>query len=278
MFTSSESDMAWIGGILRQAAERFILPRFHEVVCSRKPDGSVVTSADLDSQDFLQAMLASRYPELPLLGEEMTRPQQERLLARDVPLWCLDPLDGTSNFAAGVPIFGISLALLQGGQAIAGWVYDPIRDELFTARAGHGATLNGQALMPREAPSLDKAVGVVDYKRLTRALSLRLIDERPFHSQRNFGSSVLEWCWLAAGRYHFYLHGGQQLWDRAAGALILTETGGSLSTLVGAPLPVADLACSSVLATLDPLLHAAWRRWLGDDRPAPCAEFPKREH
>ncbi|MGC8468090.1 MAG: inositol monophosphatase family protein, partial [Acidithiobacillus sp.] len=107
---------------------------------------------------------------------------------------------------------------------------------------------------------------------------LRLIDERPFHSQRNFGSSVLEWCWLAAGRYHFYLHGGQQLWDRAAGALILTETGGSLSTLVGAPLPVADLACSSVLATLDPLLHAAWRRWLGDDRPAPCAEFPKREH
>ncbi|MBU2791302.1 inositol monophosphatase family protein, partial [Acidithiobacillus caldus] len=235
MFTNSESEVAWIGAVLRQAAERFILPRFHEVVCSKKPDGSVVTSADLDSQDFLQTMLASRYPELPLLGEEMSRSQQEELLARQVPLWCLDPLDGTSNFAAGVPIFGISLALLQGGRTMAGWVYDPIRDELFTACAGKGAALNGQALVPREAPPLDRAVGVVDYKRLARNLSLRLIDERPFHSQRNFGSSVLEWCWLAAGRYHFYLHGGQQLWDRAAGALILAETGGALSTLAGRP-------------------------------------------
>jgi len=277
MFTGSESEMAWIGGILRQAAERFILPRFREVACSRKPDGSVVTSADLDSQDFLQTMLASRYPELPLLGEEMTRPQQEELLAQGVPLWCLDPLDGTSNFAAGVPIFGISLALLSGGRATAAWVYDPVRDELFTARAGRGATRNGQVLAPREAPPLEKAVGVVDYKRLDRTLSLRLIDERPFHSQRNFGSAVLEWCWLAAGRYHFYLHGGQQLWDRAAGALILAESGGTPSTLAGAPLPAAGLACSSVLATLDPRLHEAWCRWLENGRPA-RAEFPKREH
>jgi len=274
MFTNSESEVAWIGAVLRQAAERFILPRFHEVVCSKKPDGSVVTSADLDSQDFLQTMLASRYPELPLLGEEMSRSQQEELLARQVPLWCLDPLDGTSNFAAGVPIFGISLALLQGGRTMAGWVYDPIRDELFTACAGKGASLNGQALVPREAPPLNRAVGVVDYKRLARNLSLRLIDERPFHSQRNFGSSVLEWCWLAAGRYHFYLHGGQQLWDRAAGALILAETGGALSTLAGSPLPAAALACSSVLATLDPQLHDAWRRWLdgADLQPASSSQ------
>lgn len=269
MSIMTEIDQPWIGKLLRTGAERFILPRFHAVVSSRKPDGSIVTSADIDSQNFLQDMLAARYPDIPLLGEEMTCDAQQQVLHQHHALWCLDPLDGTSNFAAGVPVFGISLALLLNGHAVMGWVYDPIRAELFSAVQGEGAWLDGVRLETRQAPNLPHCVGVVDYKRLSRALTGRIMDERPFHSQRNFGASVLEWCWLAAGRYHFYLHGAQQLWDRAAGALILREAGGRITQFDGTPLQENDLQPRSVLATLDPKLHQTWRTWL-DHAP----EFP----
>lgn len=258
----NEIDQQWVGKLLRTSAERFVLPRFHTVVSSRKPDGSIVTSADIDSQNFLQDMLAARYPDIPLLGEEMPRAEQQSLLENSDALWCLDPLDGTSNFAAGVPVFGVSLALLEKGHSVMGWIYDPVRAELFSAVQGKGAKIDGAMLHTREAPTLKHCVGVVDYKRLDRNLALRIIDERPFHSQRNFGSSVLEWCWLAAGRYHFYLHGAQQLWDRAAGALILQEAGGQISQFNGQALQEKDLKPRSVLATLDPNLHQTWRNWL----------------
>ncbi|MDD5575397.1 MAG: inositol monophosphatase family protein [Acidithiobacillus sp.] len=268
-----EIDQQWVGKLLRTSAERFVLPRFHAVSASRKPDGSIVTSADIDSQNFLQDMLAARYPDIPLLGEEMSATEQTRLLHEADALWCLDPLDGSSNFAAGVPIFGISLALLQGGHSVLGWVYDPVRAELFSAAKGSGARVDGVRMAVRQAPALGQCVGVVDYKRLDRALALRLIDERPFHSQRNFGASVLEWCWLAAGRYHFYLHGAQQLWDRAAGALILHEAGGRATQFNGGRLSENDLQTRSVLATLDPRLHQSWSRWLEAVGETP-AQFP----
>ena len=84
----------------------------------------------------------------------------------------------------------------------------------------------------------------------------------PYLSQRNFGSVVLEWCWLAAGRFHVYLHGGQKLWDYAAGSLILSETGGFALTLNGAPVCCADLQPSSVVAALDAKLFQEWKMWL----------------
>jgi len=260
--TKKAMDKVWVGNLLRTCADRFLLPRFQEVRYSRKADGSIVTSADIDSQNFLREMLAARYPGIPLLGEEMSGAEQASLLAEAKVLWCLDPLDGTSNFAAGVPVFGISLALLSGGRAVLAWVYDPVRGELFCAERGRGATVEGVALTPRVAPALGDCVGVVDYKRLPLELALRMIEERPFHSQRNFGASVLEWCWLAAGRYHFYLHGAQQLWDMAAGELVLREAGGAVTDLAGRALGVDSLKPQSVLATLDPELHPAWRSWL----------------
>ncbi|WP_414040663.1 inositol monophosphatase family protein [Acidithiobacillus sp. M4-SHS-6] len=269
----NEIDQPWVGKLLRTSAERFILPRFHTVASSRKPDGSILTSADIDSQNFLQDMLAARYPDIPLLGEEMPTQEQQQLLDNSTALWCLDPLDGTSNFAAGVPVFGISLALLEKGHSVMGWIYDPVRAELFSAVRGQGAKVDNTLLHTREAPALKRCVGVVDYKRLQRSLALRIIDERPFHSQRNFGASVLEWCWLAAGRYHFYLHGAQQLWDRAAGALILQEAGGQISRFDGSPLQEKDLQPCSIIATLDPDLHQTWRNWL-DHTADQGTEFP----
>jgi myo-inositol-1(or 4)-monophosphatase len=256
-------DTAAVGEVLREAARRCIMPRFDGAQWHNKPDGSVVTDADVASQNFIRESLGRLYPGVALLGEEMDRGDQEAVLSTNgrVPLWCLDPLDGTSNFAAGVPMFGISLTYLAGWRSQYAWVYDPVRNELFTAVCGKGAQVNGKPLGLRRAPSLAESVGVVDFKRLPRQLAVRLVTQMPFHSQRNFGSSAIEWSWLAAGRFHFYLHGGQQIWDMAAGSLILAEAGGVAGNFAGAPLAeFRRLEKQSVVAALDAGLEREWRR------------------
>jgi myo-inositol-1(or 4)-monophosphatase len=258
-------DSRAVGEVLRRAAREHIMPRFNATRADRKCDGSVVTAADVESQRSICEALQALHPGIPILGEEMSRTEQEAAMASNesTPLWCLDPLDGTSNFAAGVPVFGISLAYVVKRRPQQAWVYDPVREELFTAARQMGAYLNGVRLEFRPAPSLERAVGVVDFKRLPRAMAQRVVSEMPFHSQRNFGSSAIEWCWLAAGRFHFYLHGGQQFWDLAAGCLILEETGGVARNFAGDPLgQLGQLAPQSVLAALDPRLEAEWRAWL----------------
>lgn len=245
-------------------ARQALLPRFTCVAATLKADGSVVTEADLACQQALSAALAARWPEIPLLGEEMAAAEQQRLLAEsEAGLWCLDPLDGTSNFAAGVPYFAVALALVRRGVVELGLVYDPVRDECFTAARGAGAWLNGSRLHSRSTGlALSRCIALVDFKRLTPALASRLVCAPPFASQRNFGSSALDWCMLAAGRGHLYLHGRQNLWDYAAGSLILAEAGGRAETLQGEPVLHLSLQPRSVVATLDPALFAPWRDWI----------------
>jgi myo-inositol-1(or 4)-monophosphatase len=219
-------------------------------------------------QNRLTGDLMTRWPQFPLLGEESTADEQRQLLKSSPEgLWCLDPLDGTSNFAAGIPFFSVSLALLIEGQPAMGLVYDPVREECFSAIAGEGVWLNGQPL--RKHPlnlSLKQCIAVVDYKRLAPELATRLATDIPFSSQRSFGSVALDWAWLAAGRYHVYLHGKQKLWDFAAGTLILAEAGGHAVTLDSEPVYVADIAPRSAVAALDDRLFGEWRNWLMGDR------------
>lgn len=245
-------------------ARQELLPRFTRVAASLKADGSVVTEADIACQRALAAALAGRWPHIPLLGEEMDAAAQQRLLDDSAAgLWCLDPLDGTSNFAAGIPYFALSLALVQRGQVRLGLVYDPVRDECYSAAQGEGAWLNGEALRARATGlPLSRCIALVDFKRLSPALSTRLVCDTPFASQRNFGSSALDWCTLAAGRGHLYLHGRQNLWDYAAGSLILAEAGGRAETLQGEPVLHVGLQPRSVVATLDPALFGPWREWI----------------
>lgn len=240
------------------------MPYFRQVETAEKMDGSVVTAADLASQKFITGALAAEYPEILMLGEEMEAAEQEAVLASldDRFIWCLDPLDGTSNFAAGIPLFGISLALLAHGERHFGWIYDPNRDELFFAAKGGGAWMNGERLRHKTAPAMRKSVGAIDLKRLARPLAQRLAVEMPFHSQRSFGSSAIEWSWLAAGRYHFYIHGGQFLWDWSAGSLILQEAGGVAHDLRGQPFNLKAIGNQSILASLGTDLQAAWQAWL----------------
>ena len=251
--------------IVISAADKELLPRFTRVEHVLKDDGSVLTEADLAIQNTIAAELKQHWPEVAFLGEEMAAEEQAALLDSGQPVWCLDPLDGTRNFAAGIPYFSISLALLQGGDVSHGVVYDPVRRECFTAMRGEGAALNGQRLLKTSAvPSLKESTALVDFKRLAAPLATRLVTEIPYSSQRSFGSVALDWCWLAAGRCHVYLHGSQNIWDYAAGNLVFHEVGGTSSTLSGEAVFVNQLRPRSAVAALDKQLFDEWFEWLND--------------
>jgi myo-inositol-1(or 4)-monophosphatase len=252
--------------LVKTIAQEEILPRFNHTEARLKGDGSVVTDADLAVQQRLAVALMARYPDFGLLGEEMEEAQQQAVVAGSAQgLWCLDPVDGTSNFAAGLPLFCISLGLIVGGQPAFGIVYDPIRDECFSAERGRGAWLNGIPLhcKPYNRP-LRRCLALVDFKRLGRNLATALIVRPPYSSQRYLGSGALEWAWLAAGRFQVYLHGGQKPWDFAAGALILAEAGGFSETLEGAPIFAPGLPSRSVVAAVDGELFEAWKAALAE--------------
>ena len=158
---------------LRRAADEELMTRFNRVGARFKTDGSLVTEADLAMQGRMQRELAGLFPDYGFLGEEMELGQrQSRMDRTGAGIWVLDPLDGTSNYVAGIPYFAVSLALVIERRVALAVVYDPARQELFHALAGQGALLNGAPLARRAAPAaLRKAIAVVDYKRLPAELA-----------------------------------------------------------------------------------------------------------
>ncbi len=258
-------ELARLASLIRTITDRELPSRFHCAAGERKRDGSLVTEADLRMQAALVEALQREWPAYALLGEEMTEAEQARALENlDSGLWCIDPLDGTSNFAAGVPYYAVSVALLRRGHVELGVVYDPSRDECFMAAHGQGAWLNETRLsLPRSDVSLNEAMALIDFKRLPRELAARLASEPPYASQRSFGAGALDWCWLAAGRCHVYLHGKHKLWDYAAGSLIFTESGGQAVTLDGEIVFQTSLTSRTVVAAGDAGLFREWLDWLG---------------
>lgn len=270
--SAPDAPLAALLATLHEVAREAVMPRFLNATRNRKPDGSLLTEADLAAQAMLQERLP-RIIDCPVLGEEMPRAQQDHLWhAGRAGLWCIDPIDGTSNFANGIPCFAISAAYLENGETLLGAVFNPAADECYAAQRGAGAWLNGVPL-PLRAPAgaLSGAIAGVDFKRLPPYLRAALVSAPPYHSQRNFGASALEWCYVAAGRLDVYLHGGQMLWDFAAGRLILAEAGGAFATLEDASPMVHPGAKTSVVAAADAALLAAWQDWLAACRRADAA-------
>ncbi|WP_096527755.1 inositol monophosphatase family protein [Candidatus Nitrosoglobus terrae] len=245
-------------------AQEQLLPRFATVKSQWKADGSLLTEADLAMQNQIEQALTTHWPQFAFLSEEMEQEAQHRLLENtDQGVWCLDPLDGTRNFAAGIPCFSVSLALILKQQVVLGIVYDPLRNECFSAQKGQGVQLNGKPLgQHRPISSLQSGIGLVDLKRLPSDLAARLATNPPYSSQRSLGSVALDWCWIAAGRGHVYLHGRQKLWDYAAGSLILSEAGGHALTLAGERVFQPTLQPRSVAAALEKALFHEWISWL----------------
>jgi len=250
-----------------------IMPRYLKVAHERKVDGSILTEADVAAQQALFQRLRAIAP-YPVLGEEMTA--DEQLAAWEMEgeaLWCVDPIDGTSNFFNGLPFFAISVALIRNKRSVLGVVYDPGAYEAFYAIEGRGAYLNGERLPLKTPPTeLKRSMAAIDFKRINRDLAGRIAGEHPFGSQRNLGASTLDWCYVAAGRMHIYLHGGQKLWDYAAGCLILREAGGASCTLDGTPFTGENPWNRSVLAALTPELLSQWKDWVLMPSKRPASE------
>jgi len=256
-------DLSSLKQIIISAAREELLPRFADVQRSIKLDGSFLTEADMVTQARISRALRQQYPETAFLGEEMTAEEQSELLNNSDSLWCLDPLDGTSNFAVGIPYYAISLALIERGVATLGIVYDPNRDECFAGIHGQGAFLNDEPLTvkPVDLP-LQQCTALIDFKRLSPPLAMDLVSQRPYASQRSYGSVALDWCWMAASRFHVYLHGASNVWDYAAGLLVFKEAGGLSSTLEGEEIYVNELSKRSSVGALDKVTFDQWSAWL----------------
>ncbi|PLA73731.1 inositol monophosphatase [Hydrogenovibrio sp. SC-1] len=246
-----------------QLAKQEVLSRFEKISAERKADGSLLTEADTEMQKATQVFLQQHWPQFDFLGEESSEQVQKDALQSPKGCWILDPVDGTSNFASGIPFFSVSLALVIQGKVAAGIIYDPVREELFAARQELGAELNDQPLVAScWQTSLKQCIGIVDFKRLELPLAQKLIAQAPYASQRSIGSVALDWCWVAAGRGQVYCHGAQNIWDYAAGWLILEEAGGQSATLDGEAVFCSEITKRSAVAATTPSLFKAWQQHL----------------
>jgi len=199
-----------------------------------KGDVDLVTEADRASEKFITARLQSRWPEFGIMGEEGTRSD----MAAEYR-WLVDPLDGTTNFAHGFPVFCISIALTRGEELLAGFLYDPTRDEFFSAENGAGAKLNGQVMHVSKTQTLSESLlgtGFPSQKRhknpnahFYHQLTLRS------HGLRRAGSAALDLANVAAGRYDGYWEFNLNPWDTAAGVLLVREAGGIVTRFDGSP-------------------------------------------
>lgn len=249
-----------IESIVKEVSSKVLLPYYTQVQARKKADGSLITEADIEVQNAIQAQLNEHFPDYGFFSEELPDAELKSFFTRNhCGYWCLDPIDGTSNFASGLPFFSISLALIVNGETQLGLVYDPVRDECFTALKGEGAKLNGVPIVRSYAPQiLSECLAIVDFKRLPESLACRLISQPPYRSQRSFGSVALDWCWLAMGRGHLYLHGKQMLWDYAAGLLIAQESDCSAATMTGNVVFHESLEPQKVIASTNKNLQKQW--------------------
>lgn len=248
--------------LVRAVARAEILPRFRSVRADRKPDGSLVTEADVAAQMALEIGLQAIVP-CPVVGEEMLEAEQCDLWQAGGWCWCIDPLDGTGNFVNGKPYFGVSVALVHDRVTQLAVILDPSANELFTAIRGQRALLNGAPLIRPAVRRLlrDARAEAGLYKKLGK-LKHALIAEAPFAQLSMSGASVLQWCHLAAGRYDIFVHPGEHPWDYAAGALILESSGGSLCTFTHDHYWADPAWHRSAIATSDPALFEPWRDWV----------------
>ena len=191
----------------------------------------LVTEMDRQSEALITAALRRRFPDHDLFGEEGGGRREAEYV------WYIDPIDGTTNFVHGLPGYTVSVALTQRGRPVAAAVYDPTADELFTARAGGGATANGRPLtVSAESGLADALLGTgippVPPSQAWALRSLAAVGER-VRNVRNFGSAALHLGYVAAGRVSGFWEPLLQPWDTAAGVLLVREAGGRATDIAG---------------------------------------------
>jgi len=224
-----------------------------------KGDVDIVTVADRASEKLIRARLAETFPDHGVYGEEGTRERMEGEFR-----WYVDPLDGTTNFAHGFPQFCVSMGLehrraglapSEDGVLVAGLIYDPLRDELFTAERGQGSRLNGKAMRVSRTFSLAEALLGTGFPSRKRHSSPNIHFYQEFtlrsHGVRRAGSAALDLAYVACGRMDAFWEFNLNPWDTAAGILLVEEAGGRVTDFAGGPF---RLRSEQILAT-NGLIH-----------------------
>jgi myo-inositol-1(or 4)-monophosphatase len=231
--------------VLRDWAGRFAV--------REKGPSDLVTEADLASQDAVKAIILGAFPRHGFLAEEAGA----SIASQDDGFrWIVDPLDGTTNYVHGVPNYAVSIALERAGEPLVGTVYDPVADECFSAAAGQGATCNGRPLRVSAAQCLTQALVAVSFSAKVQRGDPEIDDFIEVNLQaqatRRLGSSALNLCYVAAGRFDAYWATTTKTWDIAAGALLVGEAGGVITSFDGGAL---DLGRPQFIAAATPALH-----------------------
>jgi myo-inositol-1(or 4)-monophosphatase len=206
-----------------------------DIRIDKKGTIDLVTEVDVAVERMFREMIAERFPDHQILAEEMGG----LAAAPPGPCWVFDPIDGTTNYAHGLPIFCASLALEIAGVPEVAAVYDPNRRELFTAERGGGAFLNGRPLRVSAADRLVDAMLVTGFPydvhtRVDEIVGLFAAFVGEARAVRRLGSAAIDLCWVAAGRMDGFWESDLKAWDIAGGALIVAEAGGLVTALDGA--------------------------------------------
>jgi myo-inositol-1(or 4)-monophosphatase len=241
------------GGVLVQ--------RLGSAKITNKGDIDLVTEADLASEDLIIERIRSYYPQHAILAEE----SGETMLVggkRSEWKWIIDPLDGTTNYAHGYPCFCVSIALEHNGTLEIGVIYDPVRDEMFAAERGNGATLNGRRIRVSEVEELKDAMLCTGFPYNVRERPDFTRDFANFtmaaQAVRRDGSAAIDLAYVACGRFDGFWEDGLSPWDIAAGMVLIEEARGKVTNFDNEPLSIYT---KKVLAT-NGLVHDAMRRVL----------------
>ena len=216
-----------------------------------KGRADIVTDVDLAAERIILDLVQSEYPQFSILSEESNPIETGSPFT-----WVVDPIDGTRNFAEGIPHFCVVVALAKGSDMVVGVTYDPIKEETFSAEIGRGAMLNGEAISVSSRSEIPDCVlgfdlGYVDDKAATALDMIRSLWPG-FQTMRLMGSSALGMAYAAAGRVDLYFHHSLSPWDSASGLLLAREAGGNVVDRQGKD---ANLFTPSVIVSSNHLIN-----------------------
>lgn len=218
------------------AAGKILTANFRKVESRQieeKTKGDFLSFVDRESENTIVNIINDTYPEHSILAEE-----SGLYGGRSGFEWIIDPLDGTRNYLNGIPVFSVSIALKQDGELVIGVIYEPVRKELFTARAGSGSFLNGQPIQVSDIKQMNKGLLATGFPFKNRTFTASYMNcfEAVFercNGIRRMGSAALDLAYVAAGRLDGFWELGLQPWDMAAGALLVKEAGGRVRDFWG---------------------------------------------
>ena len=222
---------------MAREAGALLLSYFGKVAIEYKGDVDLVTAADRHAEEMIVSRIRQQWPGHDLVGEEGSRQETGSDFR-----WYIDPLDGTTNFAHGYPVFCVSIALEYRKERVAGVIFDPTRNEMFAAEKGGGARLNDRAIHVSKTSRLAEsllATGFPSHKRhknpnihFYHQITLRS------HGVRRAGSAALDLCYVACGRYDAFWEFNLNSWDTAAGVLLVEEAGGKVTNFTAGPFTI----------------------------------------